>query len=142
MLFNLPSFDSSDCQPADILLVIDGKPFIRRMGGSVLKWLMIVGKALLLNFICTSRWVLDPNGVLTGYLGRATLALPIFHDRLVCDTIRLVGSAVAAQALVAETAALLPIVCALLRQANSATTNRRDSRRRDPEREPERGLRL
>ena len=54
-LFNLPSFDFSDGQPADILLVIDGKPSIRRMGGSVLEWLMIVGKALLLNFIYTSR---------------------------------------------------------------------------------------
>ena len=62
---------------------------------------------------------MDPNGVLTGCLGRATLALPIFLDRLVRDTIRLVGSAVAAQVLVADRAALFPIVCALLRQANS-----------------------
>ena len=41
------------------------------------------------------------------------------HDRLVCDTIRLVGSAVAAQVLVADRAALFPIVCALFRQTNS-----------------------
>ena len=55
ILFNLPSFDSSDGQPADILLVIDGKQSVRRMGGSNLEWLMIVGTALLLNFIYTSR---------------------------------------------------------------------------------------
>ena len=61
------------------------------------------------------RNVLDPNGVLTGCLGRATLALPILLDRLVRDTIRLVGSAVAAQVLVADRAAFFPIVCALLR---------------------------
>ena len=46
-------------------------------------------------------------------------ALPIFLDRLVRDTICLVGSAVAAQVLVADRATLFPIVCALLRQANS-----------------------
>ena len=49
---------------------------------------------------------MDPNGVLTDCLGRATLALPIFLDRLVHDTIRLVGPAVAAQVLVADRAAL------------------------------------
>ena len=54
-LFNLPSFDSSDGQLADILLVTDGKPPTRRMGGSALEWLMIVGKALLLNIKYTSR---------------------------------------------------------------------------------------
>ena len=118
ILFNLPSLDSSDGQPADILLAIDGKQSIRRMGGSNLEWLMIVGKALLLNFIYTSRKVLDPNGVLTGCLGRATLALPIFLGRLVCDTIRLVGSAVAAQVLVEDKATLFPVVCVLLHQAN------------------------
>ena len=61
----------------------------------------------------------DPNGVLIGCLSKATLTLPIFIHRLVCDTTCLLGSAVEAQVLVADRAALFPIVCAHLHQANS-----------------------
>ena len=75
--------------------------------------------ALALYALAVYSLAVDPNGVLTGCLGRATLELPIFLGRLVRDTIRLVGSAVAAQVLVADRAALFPIVCAFLRQANS-----------------------
>ena len=57
--------------------------------------------------------------LLTGCLGSATLALPILLDRLVRDTIRLVGPVVAAYVLLADRAALFQIVCAHLRQANS-----------------------